>query len=347
MLSICVALKNRSRVLIEGHELRLFPNCVESIRLSIPSGASAELVVADWNSDDWPLCDWLPRAAGHLGLRIVPMTGPFSRGRGLNAAASASSGDILFFTDADCLMCPGLFEAGIRDVNANTAFFPVLYSYSGPEHRDGWWRHSGYGNCMVSRRTWQDAGGWPEYNTWGKEDDDFLKRVSALVNVIRQPVTGFFHQWHPDDILWKDRYGDRDPAAIQEIESVRLAVRELAETVPTSHSIVLVDEARFGMDGLDGRQVLPFLEAGGEYAGPPPNDETAIRELERMRSQGASFIAFAWMAFWWLDHYTELRRHLYDTFPCVLENSRLVVFDLSRVNACFSAARRPTVAQEV
>src|SRR6185295_1926248 len=58
MLSICVALKNRSRVVSQGRELRLFPNCVQSITRSLNDTIPAELVVADWDSDDWPLADW-------------------------------------------------------------------------------------------------------------------------------------------------------------------------------------------------------------------------------------------------------------------------------------------------
>lgn len=328
MLSICVALKNRSRVVVEGHELRLFPNCVDSIRRSVGDDISAELVVADWNSDDWPLDQWLPQAVGSLDLRIVPMEGSFSRGRGLNAAARAARGDILFFTDADCLMCPALFHAGILQVNATAAYFPVLYSYSDPEQVEGWWRHSGYGNCMLLRRTWEESGGWPEYNTWGREDDDFLKRVLAVANVVREEAPGFFHQWHPEDILWKDRYGDRDPADIQEIKDVHTAMNELAQVVLPHHTFILIDEARFGIDDVDGRRALPFLESGGEYAGPPPDDATAIRELERLRGEGATFVAFAWMAFWWIEHYSVFANYVRSRFPRVLENEMLVVFDL-------------------
>jgi hypothetical protein len=49
MLSICVTVKNRSRILHDGQELKLFPECVASIScsaegLGIPG---LELVVAD------------------------------------------------------------------------------------------------------------------------------------------------------------------------------------------------------------------------------------------------------------------------------------------------------------
>ena len=62
------------------------------------------------------------------------------------------------------------------------------------------------------------------------------------------------------------------------------------------------------------------------------DDETAIRELERLRRSGASFLAFAWPAFWWLDYYSEFSGYLRAKFPCLLENKHLVVFDLRKDN---------------
>ena len=51
--------------------------------------------------------------------------------------------------------------------------------------------------------------------------------------------------------------------------------------------------------------------------------------LERMqRDHGASYTAFGWPAFWWLDHYNELSDHLRSQYNCILENDRLVIFDL-------------------
>ncbi len=58
------------------------------------------------------------------------------------------------------------------------------------------------------------------------------------------------------------------------------------------------------------RRFLPFLEKQGAYWGSPPDDTTAIVELERMRQGEARFIAFAWPAFWWLDHYGKFQEYL-------------------------------------
>jgi Sulfotransferase domain len=104
---------------------------------------------------------------------------------------------------------------------------------------------------------------------------------------------------------------------------------DIAALVPVGETFILVDQDRLGSEVAAGRRRIPFLEQDGQYWGTPPDDETAIRELERLRRQSrASFMVFAWPAFWWLEYYSELHRHLRSTFRCVMENDRLVAFDL-------------------
>jgi SAM-dependent methyltransferase len=115
------------------------------------------------------------------------------------------------------------------------------------------------------------------------------------------------------DVVWRNIY---------------LISQEIMALIPPGDAFILVDHEVFRDELAIGRRPLPFLERDGKYWGPPPDDITAIRELERLRRSGASFIAFAWPAFWWLDHYSELHRHLRSQFRCVLENELLIVFDL-------------------
>ncbi len=111
---------------------------------------------------------------------------------------------------------------------------------------------------------------------------------------------------------------------------MHVALREIATLVPQGRSFILVDELKWGGgEVLAGRHAIPFTEREGEYWGPPPDDETGIREVERLRQAGAHSIVFAWPAFWWLDYYIELHHYLCASFPCVLENKRLIVFRLS------------------
>src|SRR5262249_6376929 len=112
---------------------------------------------------------------------------------------------------------------------------------------------------------------------------------------------------------------------------LRRATEEIAAVVPPECSLILVDEDQWGTEEeILGRRRFLFLERDGYCWGPPDDDETAIRELERLRRCGASFMAFGWPAFWWLESYPDFHHHLRGRFPCVLENDRLVVFDLRR-----------------
>jgi hypothetical protein len=113
------------------------------------------------------------------------------------------------------------------------------------------------------------------------------------------------------------------------------AAEQLRALMPPGTTFILVDEDQWadrwgGSEVIAERRALPFLERNGQYWGPPPDDTTAVRELSRLRDTGADYIAFAWPAFWWLEHYAGLNRHLRSNYCCVLENDRLVVFGLRK-----------------
>jgi hypothetical protein len=106
--------------------------------------------------------------------------------------------------------------------------------------------------------------------------------------------------------------------------------RRIDSVVPSGEGVILVDEEQWGNEraAFGRRRLTPFLERDGQYWGPPPDDETAVSELDRLRRSGRSFIAFAAPAFWWLDHYSGLNVHLHSRFRCVLRDEHLVLFDL-------------------
>jgi Domain of unknown function (DUF4915) len=109
---------------------------------------------------------------------------------------------------------------------------------------------------------------------------------------------------------------------------ISLTTQEVAATIPPESAFILVDDQGLGEEVSAGRPVIPFLERDGQYWGHPPNDLTAISELERLRRGGARFMVVVWPAFWWLDYYAGFYRHLRSQFRCVLQNERLVMFDL-------------------
>ena len=169
---------------------------------------------------------------------------------------------------------------------------------------------------------------------WNNERVEWWYAQNALVFV----QTDKMHHWHrlkeeserqsvmPLSIVHPRRYLGLAEASQWNARLYR-AVREIADLVQAGQSLIVVDEDLRGAIGND-REAIPFLERDGQYWGPPADDDTAIRELERLRQPGVSFIVFAWPAFWWLDHYADFRRYLESRFVCTLRNERMVVFDL-------------------
>ncbi len=114
--------------------------------------------------------------------------------------------------------------------------------------------------------------------------------------------------------------------------TVYMAMEDIAGVVPFGASFILVDENCWVTeDTLLGRRRIYFLDENREYGGIPQDDEVAIRQLECQRENGAGFIVFAWSSFWWFDHFISLREHLYSKYTCILNNERVVIFELSLI----------------
>jgi hypothetical protein len=112
---------------------------------------------------------------------------------------------------------------------------------------------------------------------------------------------------------------------------VKGAVEDIVRLVPPNDAFILMDGTNWGLgESIVGRRAIPFVERDGQYWGPPPDEDAAVREVERLREQGASVLIVGWPAFWWLDEYPALRRHVRSTYRCLEENPRLVAFDLRR-----------------
>jgi glycosyl transferase family WbsX len=116
---------------------------------------------------------------------------------------------------------------------------------------------------------------------------------------------------------------------LDRLERFHLALGDIRRVIPRESAFILVDQQAWSAGPvLEGRRCIPFLEHGGQYWGLPPDDNTAIRELQRLRETGADFIVFAWSSFWWLDYYTGFDVHLSANFTCILKNDQVTIFDL-------------------
>lgn len=124
-----------------------------------------------------------------------------------------------------------------------------------------------------------------------------------------------------------DRPWDKQ-AALRWMQQLSQAAEEIASIVPAETEFILVDQEQL-KDYLPAQyHTMPFLERDGVYWGPPPDDATAILELNRLKQSGARLIVFAWPAFWWLHYYAGLHTYLRSNHRCLIENDLIVGFDL-------------------
>ena len=105
----------------------------------------------------------------------------------------------------------------------------------------------------------------------------------------------------------------------------------LAELVRPEDTFILVDQETFRSKISAGRRAIPFLERQGQYWGLPPDDATAIHELERLRGTGVAAIIFAWPTFWWFDYYKAFHKHLNARYRRVRDTDEYVIFSLTKV----------------
>jgi glycosyltransferase involved in cell wall biosynthesis len=111
---------------------------------------------------------------------------------------------------------------------------------------------------------------------------------------------------------------------------LKAGLDELARLVPDGEVFILVDDDTWGREQIfEFGRARPFLEREGTYWGPPADDDVAVRELERMRIEGARFLVLAWPAFWWRDHYPRFFECLRSRHGRVHGDQQLEVYDLS------------------
>jgi len=122
----------------------------------------------------------------------------------------------------------------------------------------------------------------------------------------------------------------KTPVATKDFWHHRFALSkaEIEAVVPENDSVMIAGESWWSDELGLSRRTLPYTEKDGAYWGQPADDTAAVAELERLTAGGARFMAFGWPTFWWLTHYTGLAAELGRHGRKVLDNDRLVLFDL-------------------
>jgi hypothetical protein len=166
-------------------------------------------------------------------------------------------------------------------------------------------------------------------NRWNREQAvKDQERIERRWNVVSFPTSIGFCEYRLS--LAAEINPAAQEARFAEYQSrIQAVSADIAAAVPSGHTLILVDDSQWNANEVAlNRKALPFLERDGQFYGAPSDGATAVAELERMRNVGAEFIVFGWPAFWWFDYYPELQSHLQSNFPLVVENERLVAFDL-------------------
>ncbi len=110
---------------------------------------------------------------------------------------------------------------------------------------------------------------------------------------------------------------------------IQASLEEICSIVAPGEALILVDDDAWGTSGVVlGRRRFPFLERFGVSWGPPADDAEAVAELERLRKEGARLLVFAWPAFWWLECYPDFDAYCRESFPRLLQNDRVLIYDL-------------------
>ena len=112
---------------------------------------------------------------------------------------------------------------------------------------------------------------------------------------------------------WTPHQRRRDGSYVELIERIKNIAEKI---VPEGSKVLVVSRGDQSLLECVGPCAHHFpQDDGGGYAGHyPANSDAAITQLEELRVQGAQFLLFPATAFWWLEHYSEFRIFLENSF---------------------------------
>ena len=155
-LSICIPVKNRARVVSPIGDLNILPNTIRSIS-QYHDPLNIEIVICDFNSDDWPISDWIDEYRGDVKVTIITCDEDFSSGLGRNIAAEHATSNALLFLDADCTITPEALDKGLANIKKGQIAFPfICFQDIQGKVSKGTWKHNGTGVCFMPK--WVLAG---------------------------------------------------------------------------------------------------------------------------------------------------------------------------------------------
>jgi glycosyltransferase involved in cell wall biosynthesis len=137
--------------------------------------------------------------------------------------------------------------------------------------------------------------------------------------------------------LYSDLAGSRFGKRIEKLVTVNpeweQTLYEIARTVrqhvPVDARIVVVDKYDPTVLHLSRRKGWHFPDRHIMDGGYPRDSEAAIEHLELLRQLGASYLVFPSAAYWWLEHYRDLRQHLDGRYQRIWHDDACMIYSLS------------------
>ena len=121
-----------------------------------------------------------------------------------------------------------------------------------------------------------------------------------------------------------------------EYRRLRERIREtVAARLPAGATVIVVSKGDEELVRLDGRTGWHFPQTDdGRYANVyPATGAEAVALLEGLRARGGGYFLIPKPAFWWLEHYDELKKYL-DKHPVAMHDAETcLLFDLGETHA--------------
>lgn len=111
-------------------------------------------------------------------------------------------------------------------------------------------------------------------------------------------------------------------------ETLRRIARVVRDVVPRSATVSFVDKWDPTLLHLSRRRGWHYPDRRSMPAGYPPDSASAVAHLEEQRVRGADYLVFPCSAFWWLEHYPGLVRHLELSGERIWRDERCVIYRL-------------------
>lgn len=165
----------------------LLARCLEAVLAQNYPPANYEVIIVDDAASDHTRCQVeqyaLRGAEGEYTIRYIPVTTSHGPAAARNVGLRAAFGEIIAFTDDDCIPCPKWLQAGVKAMPENGAVIagkvivpvpPVPTDYELNASR---LEHSEFvtANCFVRRTALIEVGGFDERFTAAWREDSDLR----------------------------------------------------------------------------------------------------------------------------------------------------------------------------